>query len=74
MPIMGGRECFRRLKEIDARVRVLISSGFSAQGTASELLSEGAMGYVQKPYDVDALARVVRQALEREPGLVASQS
>ncbi len=74
MPIMGGRECFKRLKEIDARVRVLISSGFSAQGTASELLGEGAMGYVQKPYDVDALARVVRQALEREPGLVASQS
>ena len=74
MPVMGGRECFRRLKEMDAGVRVLISSGFSAEGTAAELLGEGALAYVQKPYDVDALARVVRQALEQGPRLVASRN
>jgi len=74
MPVMGGRECFRRMKEIDAQVRVLVSSGFSAEGTAAELLGEGALAYVQKPYDVDTLARVVRQALEQGPRLVANQN
>jgi PAS domain S-box-containing protein len=67
MPVMGGRECFRHMKEIDPRVRVLVSSGFSADSTASEMLSEGALAYVQKPYDIDALARIVRQALGQEP-------
>jgi PAS domain S-box-containing protein len=74
MPVMGGRECFRRMKEIDAQVRVLVSSGFSAEGTAAELLGEGALAYVQKPYDVDTLVRVVRQALEQGPRLVANQN
>jgi len=71
---MGGRECFRRMKGIDPGVRVLISSGYSAEGTAAELLGEGALAYVQKPYDVDSLARVVRQALEQGPRLVASRN
>ena len=66
MPVMGGRECFKAMKEIHPRVRVLVSSGFSAESTASEMLKEGAIAYVQKPYDIDALARVVRQALGPE--------
>jgi len=74
MPVMGGRDCFRQLKKIDPRVRVLVSSGFSAEGTASELMDEGALAYVQKPYDVDSLARIVRQAIERDPGLLTNSN
>ena len=74
MPVMGGRDCFRYLKQIDPRVRVLISSGFSAEGTATELMDEGALAYVQKPYDVDALARIVRQAIEQDPRLLAGSN
>jgi CheY-like chemotaxis protein len=74
MPIMGGRECLKRLREIDPEVRVLVSSGFSAEGTAAELLGEGALAYVQKPYDVDGLARVVRQALGPRPRLAAGRN
>jgi PAS domain S-box-containing protein len=67
MPVMGGMECFREMRRIDAAVRVVISSGFSADTTASEVIAEGAMGYVSKPYDIDALARVIREAFERTP-------
>jgi PAS domain S-box-containing protein len=70
MPVMGGRECFRHMRGIDPGVRVLISSGFSVESTAGEILREGALGYVQKPYDIDALARMVGQALERTPQTV----
>jgi len=72
MPVMGGRDCFRQMREIEPRVKVLVSSGFSAEGTASELIAEGALAYVQKPYDVDVLARIVRQAIEQEPRLAAN--
>src|SRR5206468_10866141 len=43
MPVMGGLECFKRLKEIDPRVRVLVSSGFSAESTATEMMRDGAL-------------------------------
>jgi PAS domain S-box-containing protein len=67
MPVMGGRECLRRILEIDPGARVVIASGFSAEGTVAEVLAEGALGYVQKPYDIDALARILRQALQTGP-------
>jgi len=59
------------MRAIDPGVRVLISSGFSVESTAGEILREGALGYVQKPYDIDALARMVRQALEKAPQVPA---
>jgi len=65
MPVMGGVECFRRMKDLDPRVRVVISSGFSSESTAAEVLREGALEYLQKPYDIEDLARVVRKALAR---------
>jgi len=65
MPVMGGVECFRKMKDIDPRVRVVISSGFSSENTAAEVLREGALEYLQKPYDIEDLARVVRKALTR---------
>ena len=65
MPVMGGVECFRRMKEIDSQVRVVISSGFSSESTAAEVLREGALDYLQKPYDIEHLARIVKKALAR---------
>ncbi len=72
MPVMGGLECFRRLRQIDARVRVLVSSGFSSESTATEMMRDGAVAYVQKPYDIDALARIVRQVIDQAPGLAVA--
>jgi PAS domain S-box-containing protein len=74
MPVMGGRECLRQMLAIDPRARVVISSGFSADGTVHEILREGAVDYIQKPYDIDVLARVVRDALARGSAPVAAGS
>ncbi len=65
MPVMGGLECFRRMRQQDPGVRVVISSGFSSESSAGEVLDEGALDYLQKPYDIDALARMVAAALSR---------
>jgi len=65
MPVMGGRECFREMRRIDPKVRVVISSGFSSESSASELLGDGALDYLQKPYDIDTLARAVTAALHK---------
>ncbi|HKN46356.1 MAG TPA: response regulator, partial [Candidatus Polarisedimenticolia bacterium] len=71
MPVMGGAECFQEMRRIDPAVRVVVSSGFSSESRASDLLREGVLGYVQKPYDIDALARIVREALDKKPAAAA---
>ncbi len=64
MPEMSGVETFHRLRELDPDVRVLLSSGYSEEGQARELLAAGAQGFLQKPYDFRAVLRKVRQVLD----------
>ncbi len=65
MPRMGGVACFRKIRDMDSRVRVLISSGYPREGSLEELRDAGIMGFLQKPYRVADLARMVAQALDR---------
>ncbi len=64
MPIMGGGKTFRRLKEIDPDVRVLLCSGYSMDGQAREILDQGCMGFIQKPFDTAEISRQVRAVLD----------
>jgi two-component system cell cycle sensor histidine kinase/response regulator CckA len=65
MPQMNGQECLRRLRELDPRVKVLISTGYTARGLAQELVAEGALGVVEKPFQVRDFAIAVRVALDK---------
>jgi PAS domain S-box-containing protein len=65
MPKMNGRECYRQLVKLNPTVKVLLSSGYSANGAVKELLEEGAIGFIQKPYRAEELSRAVREMLDR---------
>jgi len=60
---MSGRECLARLLEANPRARVLITTGYTSDGSAEELLAEGAMGIIEKPLEIAVLAQKVRDAL-----------
>jgi PAS domain S-box-containing protein len=64
MPKMGGRETFRALRKMSPGLPVLLSSGFSVEGLAQEILEEGANGFIQKPYTLPELARTIRGILD----------
>jgi CheY-like chemotaxis protein len=64
MPKMGGQACLRRLREWDRQVKVLISTGYTAKGLAQELVAEGALGVVEKPFPPQDFAAVVRRVLD----------
>jgi len=64
MPQMGGRETYQRLQEINPGVKVLLSSGYSENGQAQDILAAGARGFLQKPYDLYAVLRKVREVLD----------
>jgi two-component system cell cycle sensor histidine kinase/response regulator CckA len=63
MPDMGGAEVYERLKEINPNVKVLLSSGYSINGKASEILKSGCDGFIQKPFDIKDLSHRIRQVL-----------
>ncbi len=63
MPKMGGYDCYQQLKWINPHVRVIVSSGYSVNDQAQQLITAGAAGFVQKPYDIKVLAKAVSDAL-----------
>jgi len=65
MPEMGGGEVCDALKRIDPEARVLLATGYSLQGQAREILDRGCVGFIQKPFDLEELARKLEVALPR---------
>ena len=65
MPEMGGKETYGRLKEINSDVRVVLVSGYSINDEIQEILNEGAMDFIQKPFGAKDLTLIVRKVLVR---------
>ena len=65
MPDMGGGEVFDRIKRIDPNLKVLLSSGYSIDGQAEEILKKGCEGFIQKPFSMEDLSRKIREVLNR---------
>ncbi len=66
MPDMGGGDTFDRLKEIDPDIKVLLSSGYSINGQATEILDRGCDGFIQKPFNINQLSRKAREILDKD--------
>jgi PAS domain S-box-containing protein len=64
MPGMGGGETFDRLKAIDRNVKVILSSGYSIDGRATDIMDRGCIGFIQKPFTVEEISWKVRKALD----------
>ena len=69
MPGLSGGETFDRLREIDPGVRVLLSSGYSIDSQAREILARGCHDFIQKPYDLKGFSRKLRAVIERRRGV-----
>jgi two-component system, cell cycle sensor histidine kinase and response regulator CckA len=66
MPAMGGGEAYDRLKEINPGVKVLLSSGYSIDGEAAEILKRGCNGFIQKPFKINGLAEKIGEILNKK--------
>jgi CheY-like chemotaxis protein len=64
MTDLSGGETYNRLKEIDPSVKVLLSSGYSIDGQANEILERGCNGFIQKPFNITELSLKIRRVLE----------
>lgn len=66
MPDMHGSETYRWLALMNPTVRVLLATGYSANGEAAQILAQGCDGFIQKPFDIPALSRMIRKILDQE--------
>jgi len=64
MPIMDGKEVFLLMRQINPDIVALISSGYSIDGKAEDILNEGARGFIQKPYRNSELSRRISEILK----------
>jgi len=65
MPEMGGGEVYDRIKEIDPDIKVLLSSGYSIDDQAKEILERGCDSFIQKPFNMKRLSQRLREILDK---------
>ncbi len=63
MPGINGRETFTELKNIRPDIKILMTSGFAHDSRIDEVLSMGAVGFVQKPYTLQILTKEIEKAI-----------
>ena len=66
MPGMSGEETFRRLREIDPDVRVILSSGYDHDEASGRFGAAPPAGFIQKPYRPEQLVAEIGRCL-RQP-------
>jgi two-component system cell cycle sensor histidine kinase/response regulator CckA len=65
MPVMDGLTAYGHLKEINANVKILLSSGYSITDNVKEIVAKGCDEFIQKPFSLSQFSRVTRELLDR---------
>jgi PAS domain S-box-containing protein len=66
MPDLGGGDVYERLKEINPDVKVLLSSGYSIDDQAREIMERGCDGFIQKPFSMKAMSDKISEILTKK--------
>lgn len=76
MPVMDGIEALKKIKQMDAGIEVLITTGYSDFKTLKQTVDDyGAFDYLSKPFKRDELIHVVHNAfLKRDFNLQKDQT
>jgi two-component system cell cycle sensor histidine kinase/response regulator CckA len=62
MPVMGGAETLRQLRQVAPSAKILLSSGYDECEMAQRLVEQPS-AFLQKPYDLDAVLAKVHALL-----------
>jgi two-component system response regulator PilR (NtrC family) len=65
MPGMDGLTLLKKIKELDQDILVIIITGYATIETAVKAIESGAYDYIAKPFRLDELMIVIKNACER---------
>jgi len=63
MPGMNGGDAYNRIKAIRPDVKVILSSGYSLNGMAKDIMARGIKAFIQKPFRMEDLSQVIRKVI-----------
>jgi PAS domain S-box-containing protein len=66
MPKMSGKETFEKLKEIDPKIPVIISTGYSDRDMDVSQWRDAVDAFLQKPYSIEELSKAIRLILDNK--------
>ncbi len=64
MPVLSGEKVFFKLKAIEPEVKVLVISGFASEQAVNNILKNGGLDFIQKPFTIEELSKRVRSCLD----------
>jgi signal transduction histidine kinase/CheY-like chemotaxis protein len=67
MPGMGGHKCLERLLEIKPELKTIVTSGYISVANFESVHNAGNVIFVEKPYQLEDLLRIIRQLLDNHP-------
>lgn len=62
---MGGKETMLALREIDPKVRAIVSSGYSNDPMAAAFMKYGFSEFIAKPFKLENLGKVLKRVIPR---------
>ncbi len=63
MPGTGGGETFDALRRMNPELKILLSSGYSMEGQAREIMDRECNGFIQKPFDMGEISEKIQNIL-----------
>lgn len=63
MPQVSGAETFDKLRALNPRIKVILSSGYSINGQATDILKRGCSAFIQKPFNLQTLSQHITTVL-----------
>lgn len=66
MPKLDGLSALKRIKTLSPETVVVVITAFASADTAIRAMKEGAYDYITKPFKVDEIKLIIRNALEKK--------
>jgi DNA-binding NtrC family response regulator len=65
MEKVDGRQILKRCRELHPDTEVIMVTGYATLGSAVDAMKQGAFYYISKPFKLDAVRKVVGEAIEK---------
>jgi CheY-like chemotaxis protein len=64
MPVMDGRAAFNEIRKINPDQKIFIISGYTQREDLEDILENGAVGFLRKPFQVKEIVEKVQEILK----------